>query len=95
MSEIARQCRVKAEVYAEGAEDTYLYPLLMSAADTIEVLEEKVKVLLAKSGLMRHEVDDLADVRFRIKEVCRRLDRLEMLRDETKPKRSDEFDSFL
>jgi hypothetical protein len=77
VNETARQCRVKAEAYADFADDTYLYPLLMSAADTIEVLEEKVSVLTSKAGVRACDLDNLASVRFRLKEFSRRLARLE------------------
>lgn len=77
MNETARRCRVKAEAYADFAEDTYLHPLLMSAADTIDVLEEKVKVLTSKAGVRACDVDNLAHVRFGLKELSRRLARLE------------------
>lgn len=77
MNETARRCRVKAEAYADFAEDTYLHPLLMSAADTIDVLEEKVKVLTSKAGVRACDVDNLAHVRFCLKELSRRLARLE------------------
>ena len=90
MNETARQCRVKAEAYAEYADDTYLYPLLMSAADTIELLEEKVKILTSESGVRACDVDNLASVRLTLKQFSRRLARLEsdgeqlgaMLRDD-------------
>jgi hypothetical protein len=77
MNETARQCRVKAEVYAVGAEDTYLYPLLMDAADTIEMLEEKVKILTSKAGVRACDVDNLAQVRFNLKELNRRVSQLQ------------------
>lgn len=77
MNETARQCRVKAEAYADFLEDTYLHPLLMSAADTIDVLEEKVKILTSKAGVRACDVENLASMRFRLGELSRRLARLE------------------
>jgi hypothetical protein len=77
MNETARQCRIKAEAYVDFSDDTYLHPLLMSAADTIDVLEEKVKILTSKAGVRACDADNLASVRFTLKEVSRRLARLE------------------
>jgi len=77
MNETARQCRIKAEAYADFLDDTYLHPLLMGAADTIDVLEEKVKILTSKAGVRACDADNLARVRFTLKEVSRRLARLE------------------
>lgn len=77
VNETARQCRVKAEAYADFSDDTYLYPLLMDAAETIEMLEEKVKILTSETGVRACDVDNLAKVRFQLKEVFRRLAKLE------------------
>ena len=77
VNETARQCRVKAEAYADFSDDTYLHPLLMDAADTIEVLEEKVRILTSKAGVRACDVDNLAGVRVMLKEFSRRLARLE------------------
>jgi hypothetical protein len=77
MNETARQCRVKAKAYAEFEDDTYLYPLLMGAADTIEMLEEKVKILASDAGVRACDVDNLAQVRFSLKELTRRVSQLQ------------------
>ena len=84
MNEVARQCRVKAEAYEDFSDDTYLRPLLMGAADSIEILEEKVRLLKLAAGARACNVDELAGVNFRMNEISRRLDRLELVRDETK-----------
>lgn len=82
MNETARQCRVKAEAYFEHAEDAYLYPLLMSAADTIELLEEKVKIMASDAGVRACGVENLASLRLRVNEMTRRLARLEAQGDQ-------------
>ena len=92
MNETARQCRVKAEAYADFRDDTYLRPLLMSAADTIEILEEKVKILTSEAGVRACDVDNLASVRFRMQEVTRRVARLEAAGDQLWAEFRDDHD---
>lgn len=77
VNEVARQCRVKAKAYADCEVDTYLNPLLLSAADTIDLLEEKVRILTSKAGVRACDVDNLASVRFALKELSWRIAKLE------------------
>lgn len=86
MNEVARQCRVKADAYENFQDDTYLRPLLMSAADSIEILEEKVRILKLSASSKTVCADELADVKFQMIEIRRRLNNLELLSDETKDK---------